>query len=122
MTISEAPPSKPSPAPPLPRAKKGLNRMETAKVIRAWIQHRTDELNYEQAHQSINPISAGSSIMRGERAKTVAILLGELELFATWLDNGQAEFVPPMSEEAKREWRFARDHGADVPPHILAQL
>ena len=51
--------------------------METAKVIRASI-HRTDELNYEQAH---HPISAGSSIMRGERAKTVAILLGELELF-----------------------------------------
>jgi len=101
----------------------GEAKMDAAETIRAWIKFRTDELNYEQANQAIHPMSAGSSIMRGERMKQVAVILAELELFATWLDNGgPKEFVPPMSEESKKEWRFARNHGADVPPHILAQL
>lgn len=92
-----------------------------SEVIRAWIAFRTGQITYENEHAAHSPIGGGN-VNRGERQKVIAVILDELNRFSGWLDAGTHQFTPPMSEEAKREWRFALDHGASVPEHILAQL
>lgn len=90
-------------------------------VITSWIDYRMAELKYENDTRAKSPLGAGN-VNAGERQKVIAVMLDELGRMSIWLDTGAGEFVPPMSEESKKEWRFARDHGADVPAHILEQL
>jgi hypothetical protein len=118
----EAPPTKESAGPP-PRPKKVTPKPQDKPqdVIRAWIDFRTKQLSYENSVQSISPIGGGN-VFRGERQKVISVFLDELAEMATWLDSGNLEFIPPMNADQKQQWRFARDHGAEVPPHILEQL
>ena len=94
-----------------------------AHTIRDWIEYRRRQLADEavNAHPA-NSIGSGASIQAAQDRKFAHDVLNELERMAQWIHLGSPDYVPPLSEERKKEWRFARDHGAEVPPHILEQL
>lgn len=106
--------------------------MPPAKVViptnvrlRRYIAYRREELAFEEKEIQANAgygIGGGAMVSRGERLRVIETLLNELDKLAAWLDSGEPEYVPPLSAEDKRQWRWAREHGMEVPPHIAEQL
>jgi hypothetical protein len=92
--------------------------------LKAWVTYRRAELEFESRELSAAPpISVmGGMVARGERLRVIEVLLNELDRFAVWMDQGEPSFIPPLSENDKAHWRWVRDKGLDVPPHIEAQL
>jgi hypothetical protein len=94
--------------------------------LRAYLAYRHAQLAFEGreiAATSSAGLSGGYNLInRGERLRVIELMLAELDALATWLDNGEPEFIPPLTEADKTQWRWARDHGMAVPPHIEEQL
>jgi hypothetical protein len=96
-----------------------------SNTVRAYVAYRRAELAFEErelAATTVSGIGGGYMVSRGERLRAITILLEELDKIAAWLDAGEPEYVPPLSESDKNQWRWAREHGLDVPSHIEQQL
>ena len=92
--------------------------------IREFVEYRRAQLTDERRklEENVNGLNGAALVGFGERVKVTGIALAELEAFASWMEVGYPVFVPPLTAEQLGQWRFARDQGADVPPHIAAQL
>ena len=92
--------------------------------VREFVKFRRDELADERRRieDNANGLNGAALVAHGERAKVARVALDELERFASWLENGSPVFVAPLTRDELNQWRFAREHGAAVPPHIEEQL
>jgi hypothetical protein len=92
--------------------------------LKDYLAYRRAELDWEATQiKQAPPVSVmGGLIARGERLRIIEVLLAELDKAVAWLDAGCVAFDPPLTEADLIHWRWVRDHGYDVPDHILAML
>lgn len=93
--------------------------------LKDYIAYRRAELTYEANELAISGgslLGGGQMIARGERLKVIEVFLNEMDSLATWLENGEPTYIPPLTENEKTNWRWAEAQGAVIPEHIKAQL
>jgi hypothetical protein len=91
--------------------------------LRRWIEFRRNQLAAEQGQsREADGLGAARAIQGAADRKFAHDVLNELKAMADWFDRGSPEYVPPLTEEQLKQWRFVRDHNGDVPEHILKQL
>lgn len=94
------------------------------KTLLRYAEYRQKKIAHDLAAQvaDSSSLSSGVNIARAQERKFAADFRMELLELASWLAADGPEFVPPLTETEIKEWRFARDHGAEIPEHILEQL
>jgi hypothetical protein len=94
-------------------------------TLKAYVAYRRAQLTFESnelATSGGSLLGGGSMIARGERLRVIELMLAEFDRLGEWLENGEPAYIPPLSENEKINWRWARDQGAVIPEHIEAQL
>ena len=93
--------------------------------LRKYTAYRRQVLTAERAELAANTnagINTGR-LMAFDRNAAVAMgVLGELDALADWIDAQEPDYVAPLTDADKTQWRWARDHGLEVPDDIAEQL
>lgn len=92
--------------------------------LKKYTTYRRKVLEAERAELAkANPGITTGRLMGFDRKASVTLgVLDELNELAEWMEAQEPDYVAPMTEDEKTRWRWAMDHGFDVPADIVAQL
>jgi hypothetical protein len=100
------------------------NSNQLAAQLRDFAEYRRNQLDYDRRELEAKSggLGGGALVQHDRRAELSCALLKELARFAQYIDDGSPAWIPPLSRDDLNQWRWAKEHGAEVPAHVEAQL